>query len=92
MLDEQAKVAYGRRRSELREELEEAKQLGNDEYAEKTEQKIDALTRELSRAMGTFCSYRPDPNFPIAWEFAEPITEPARQSISGGEPVRARAD
>src|ERR1700737_849836 len=52
MLDEQAKVAYRRRLSQLREELEEAKELGNVERAEQAEQEIDALTRELSRAVG----------------------------------------
>ena len=52
MLDEQAKAAYRRRLSELREELEEAKELGNVGCAEKAEQEIDALTAELSRAVG----------------------------------------
>jgi uncharacterized membrane protein len=52
MLDDQAKVAYRRRLSELREELEEAKELGEVERAERAEQEIDALTRELSRAVG----------------------------------------
>ena len=52
MLDEQAKSAYRRRRSELREELEEAKEFGNTERAEKAEAEIDALTSELSRAVG----------------------------------------
>ena len=52
MLDEQAKVAYRRRLSDLREELEEAKERGNVECAEQAEQEIDALTRELSRAVG----------------------------------------
>jgi AAA ATPase domain len=52
MLDEQAKVAYRRRLSELREELEGAKEVGNVERAEKAEQEIDALTSELSRAVG----------------------------------------
>src|SRR6202030_1802949 len=114
MLDEQAKVAYRRRLSDLREELEEAKERGNVERAEQAEQEIDALTSELSRAVGlggrnrraasaserarqsitktikavveriaqsdaalgdllsrciktgTFCSYEPDPDFPIA--------------------------
>src|SRR6202051_290389 len=46
ILDEQAKVAYRRRLSELREELEEAKGLGNVERAEHTEEEIDALTKE----------------------------------------------
>jgi hypothetical protein len=119
MLDDTAKFAYRRRLSELREELEEAKVLGNVERAEKAEEEIDALTSELSRAVGLggrnrraasaserarqsigktiksvpekiaqsdarlgailsrsiktgcFCSYQPDPAFPIAWEFAE---------------------
>src|ERR1700730_3576483 len=118
MLDEQAKVAYRGRLSELREELEEAKALGNVERAEHAEREIEALTSELSRAVGlggrkrraasaserarqsitktikavleriaesdarlgdtlsrsiktgTFCSYQPDPDFPIEWEFA----------------------
>jgi len=52
MLDEQAKSAYRRRLSELREELEEAKEFGNAERAEKAEAEIDALTSELSRAVG----------------------------------------
>jgi tetratricopeptide (TPR) repeat protein len=118
MLDDQAKAAYRHRLAELREELDQAKELGNVTRAERAEQEIDALTRELSRAVGlggrnrraasaserarqsitktikavveriaqsdaalgdlfsrciktgTFCSYQPDPNFPIAWEFA----------------------
>jgi tetratricopeptide (TPR) repeat protein len=145
MLDEQAKVAYKRRLSELREELEEAKELENVERAEQAEQEIDALTRELSRAVGlggrnrraasaserarqsitktikavverivqsdaalgdiflrcvktgTFCSYQPDPDFPIAWEFAatdlditiEPTDQPPSSS---GDPAPARTD
>jgi hypothetical protein len=52
MLDEQAKVAYRRRLSELREQLEEAKELGNVARAEQAEEEIDALTSELSRAVG----------------------------------------
>src|ERR1700722_16149755 len=52
MLDDQAKSAYRRRLSELREELEEAKEFGNTERAEKAEAEIDALTSELSRAVG----------------------------------------
>jgi len=140
MLDEQAKAAYRRRLSELREELEEAKELGKVERAEQAEKEMDALARELSRAVGlsgrnrraasaserarqsvsktikaaleriaqsdamlgdifsrciqtgVFCSYQPDPDCPIAWEFAETITEPAEQPISSGDPVPARAD
>src|SRR5260370_18690466 len=52
MLDDTAKAAYRRRLSELHEELEEAKELGNVERAEKAQQEIDALTSELSRAVG----------------------------------------
>src|SRR5580700_5855566 len=52
MLDDQAKVSYRRRLSKLREELEEAKEFGNVERAERAEEEIDALTRELSRAVG----------------------------------------
>ena len=52
MLDEQAKSAYRRRLFELREELEEAKGFGNTERAEKAQAEIDALTSELSRAVG----------------------------------------
>ena len=47
MLDDQAKVAYRSRLSDLREELEEAKERGEVERAEKAEQEIDALTKEL---------------------------------------------
>src|ERR1700676_2198811 len=52
MLDDQAKLAYRHRLSELREELENAKGLGNVARAEKAEKEIDALTKELSRAVG----------------------------------------
>jgi AAA ATPase domain len=52
MLDDQAKAAYRRRLSDLREELDEAKERGNVERAEQAEQEIDALTKELSRAVG----------------------------------------
>jgi predicted ATPase len=127
MLDDQAKAAYRRRLSELREDLEEAKGLGNVERAEQTEEEIEALTKELSRAVGlggrnrraasaserarqtitktiksvleriaesdatlgdilsrciktgTFCSYQPDPDVPIAWEFAATLPEPAEE-------------
>jgi hypothetical protein len=72
MLDEQAKVAYRHRLSELREELEEAKEVGNVERAEKAEQEIDALTSELSRAVGLGGRNRR----------AASASERARQSIS----------
>jgi AAA ATPase domain len=140
MLDDQAKVAYRRRLSELREELEEAKELGNVERAEQAEAEIDALTRELSRAVGlggrnrkaasaserarqsitktikavleriahsdsalgdifsrcvktgNFCSYEPDPDLPIAWEFDATTIEPTEHPTSSSEPAPARAD
>ena len=144
MLDEQAKVDYKRRLGELREELEEAKEVGNVERAERAEQEIDALTKELSRAVGlggrnrraasaserarqsitktikavlertaqsdarlgeifarciktgTFCSYQPDPDLPIAWEFAAidagSTIEPADQPTAGEDLGPARAD
>jgi tetratricopeptide (TPR) repeat protein len=140
MLDDQAKFAYRRRVSELREELEDAKEVGNVERAEQAEQEIDALTKELSRAVGlggrnrraasaserarqtitktikavveriaqsepklaevlsrciktgTFCSYQPDSESPIVWEFAGPIIEPAARQTSRSDPVPARAD
>jgi tetratricopeptide (TPR) repeat protein len=130
MLDRQAKLAYRRRLIELREELAEAKRLGKVERAEQAEQELDALSRELSRAVGlggrdrvaaspserarqnvtksiksaldkigqadvtlggllsrciktgTFCSYRPGPDFPIAWEFAETTSEDAQLNSS----------
>ena len=139
MLDEQAKVAYRRRLSELQQELEEAKKLGRVGLAEEAEDEIDALTRELSRAVGlggrnrraasasekarqsvtksiksvleriaqsdttlsvllspciktgTFCSYQPNPDFPVAWEFAETIPEAEEQPTQSGRSVAERA-
>ena len=52
LLDAQSKREYRRRLAELREELEEAKERGDIERAEKSEYEIDELTRELSRAVG----------------------------------------
>jgi tetratricopeptide (TPR) repeat protein len=140
MLDEQAKATYRRRLSDLREELQEAKERGHVERAEQAEQEIDALTRELSRAVGlggrnrramsaserarqsisktiksvlerieqsdgaladilsrcvrtgNFCSYQPDPEFPIAWKFGATTVEPEQQPASTGGPAPARAD
>ena len=140
MLDDQAKVAYRRRLSELQEELEEAKGAGNVERAERAEQEIDALTAELSRAVGlggrnrraasaaerarqsitktikavleriaqsddalgdslsrsiktgTFCSYEPDPDFPIAWEFGESTVEPGQPPDPDADPTLAQLD
>ena len=140
MLDEQAKITYRRRLSELREELERAKEAGNIERAERAEQEIDALTKELSRAVGlggrnrkaasaserarqsisktiktvleriaqsdgalgdilvrsiktgTFCSYQPDPNFPIAWEFGQTISESPQPSTASGDSALSRVN
>src|SRR5262245_62049021 len=52
MLDEQAKADYRRRLADLREELEDAKRLGSVDRAERIKAEIDALTKELSRAVG----------------------------------------
>jgi tetratricopeptide (TPR) repeat protein len=128
MLDEQAKAAYRVRLVELREELDEAKELGRVDRAAKVEDEIEALAAELSRAVGLagrnrraasaterarqrakksitiaiqriakndsalggvlakcirtgiHCSYIPDTNLPIEWQFAEaPNSEAATQ-------------
>jgi hypothetical protein len=140
LLDDQAKASYRRRLSELREELEEAKQLGRVERAEQVEGEIEALTRELSRAVGlggrnrraasaserarqsinksikavlekitesdatlggilsrcirtgTFCSFQPDPDLRIAWEFAATSIESTGQPPSGSEPTPTSND
>jgi len=52
MLDAQAKAAYQRRLTELEDELEEAHELGNKARAEKAEDEIEALGRELKGAIG----------------------------------------
>lgn len=52
MIDAEAKAAYGRRLELLREELEEAKEFRNTEQTAKGEGEIDAISRELSRAIG----------------------------------------
>ena len=52
MLDDRARAEYRRRLSELREELDEAKQLHHDARRERAEREIEALTAELSRAVG----------------------------------------
>ena len=72
--------AYRRRLSDLREELEEAKGAGNVERAEQAEQEIDALTRELSRAVGLGGRNRK----------AASASERARQSI--GKTIKAVLD
>src|SRR6202167_2545364 len=140
MLDDQAKAAYRRRLSELREELEEAKDSGNVARAEQAEEEIDALTQELSRAVGlggrnrrsasaserarqsvtktikavveriarsdtalgdffsrcvktgTFCSYQPAPDFPVAWEFGPSTVEQDQDSSSTDDTAAVRID
>ncbi len=52
MLDSQAKHAYKRRLSELKEELEDQQERGNDTRAAEIESEISFLVREISRAVG----------------------------------------
>jgi hypothetical protein len=52
MLDAQAKAAYQRRLTELEDQFEEARELGNDQRAAKAEDEIEALQRELRRVIG----------------------------------------
>jgi pimeloyl-ACP methyl ester carboxylesterase len=52
MLDAQAKAAYKRRTAELREQLEEARELNQLELVDRLEDEIEAVGRELSRAVG----------------------------------------
>ena len=52
LLDAQAKAAYKRRTAELREQLEEARELNQLELVDRLEDEIEALGRELSRAVG----------------------------------------
>jgi hypothetical protein len=74
MLDDQAKAAYRRRLAELRDELEEAKELGRIDRAESAECEIEALTTELSRATGLGGRNRR----------ASSAAERARQSVTRG--------
>jgi hypothetical protein len=84
MLEEQAKLAYRRRFSELREELKEAKELGTIRAVLDRIAEIEAtLGNIFSRLIKTctFCSYYPDPRFSIAREFAPTAierTEPSK--------------
>jgi pimeloyl-ACP methyl ester carboxylesterase len=52
LLDAQAKAAYKRRTAELREQLEEARDLNQLELVDRLEDEIEAVGRELSRAVG----------------------------------------
>ena len=51
-IDDQAKLAYQARLSELTEALEEAESLGDTGRADAAREEIDFITRELSRAYG----------------------------------------
>jgi hypothetical protein len=52
ILDAQAKAAYKQRTAELREQLEEARELNQLELVDRLEDEIETLGRELSRAVG----------------------------------------
>ncbi len=52
ILDAQAKREYKRRLQELNEELEEQRERGNHERADKLETEIDFVARELERSIG----------------------------------------
>jgi hypothetical protein len=52
LLDASAKAAYRRRLAELREDLDDAEALGNDEAAYRVQEEIDAVVAELARAVG----------------------------------------
>lgn len=115
LVDAQAKAAYRDRLEDLRDQLDEATRFNDRERAARLQQEIDALARELARAVGlggrnrvtashaervrlnvtrairaaidriaqsspavaghlrttvrtgTFCSYTPDPRFPLSW-------------------------
>src|SRR5262249_40878730 len=51
-LDDAARAAYGRRLTELREEIEEAREFRDDERAARAQEEIDALAHELKGAIG----------------------------------------
>jgi class 3 adenylate cyclase/tetratricopeptide (TPR) repeat protein len=52
MLDARAKASYKKRLAELREEIAEARRLGQDKRAQKAEDESEAITKELARAVG----------------------------------------
>jgi len=52
MLDAQAKAAYKRRLQEIEDELEEARELGNEDRIAEAEDEKEALAHELRRAIG----------------------------------------
>jgi hypothetical protein len=52
ILDSQAKAEYRRRLAELQEEIDEAREFGDADRIARAEDEIDAVGRELSRAVG----------------------------------------
>ena len=52
LLDDKTRIAYRKRLTELRENLDDARQGGDPDAAAAAEAEIDALSRELSRAIG----------------------------------------
>jgi tetratricopeptide (TPR) repeat protein len=52
VLDAQAKAEYRRRLEELHDELEEARELSDPERADRAQEEIESLGRELARAVG----------------------------------------
>lgn len=52
MLDAHAKASYRKRLTELREEIAEARKLGQEKRAQKAEDESDAIAKELARAVG----------------------------------------
>jgi hypothetical protein len=52
LIDAQAKEAYRRRLTEIEEDIEEARALGDDERAAQAAAERDFLVRELARAVG----------------------------------------
>jgi tetratricopeptide (TPR) repeat protein len=52
VLDARAKAAYKQRLDELRQKLEDARELGEEKHAQEAEEEIRTLGRELKRAVG----------------------------------------
>ncbi len=52
MLDARAKASYKKRLAELREEIDEARELGQEKRAQTAEDESAAITKELARAVG----------------------------------------
>jgi hypothetical protein len=52
VIDSKARAAYKQRIIELREELDDARDLGDEEQIARLEDEIDLITRELTRSFG----------------------------------------